>query len=76
MKQLKKCDLIFTVSDVFKNVQIWHKKYAIMVLNIISDVFGDVVQEKEKNYDSESTDSDSDSERYSTHKLLILMLII
>ena len=73
---IEKCDLIFTVSDVLKNVQIWHKNYAIMVLNIISDVFGDVVQEKENNYDSESTHSDGDSERYSTHKLVILMLIV
>ena len=40
---IEKCNLIFTVSDVLKNVQIWHKRYAIMVLKIISDVFGDVV---------------------------------
>ena len=59
--------MIFTVSDVLKNVQIWHKRYAIMLLKIISDVFGDVVQESENNYDSESTDSDSDSERCTAH---------
>lgn len=59
---LEHCHLLFTTEDILKHVQIWHKKYATMVLSIINDVFGDVNQETD-NFDNDIESTDSESER-------------
>lgn len=34
--------MLFTVKDVTRVVEIWRHKYAVLVIKIISDIFGDI----------------------------------
>ena len=38
---LDTCHSLFTIDDVLESVEIWRNKYAVDILKIIKDVFGD-----------------------------------
>jgi hypothetical protein len=54
---MENCTVLFTVSDIMEYVNVWQRKHAISVLNILHDVFGDISS------DYSQTMSDSDSSR-------------
>lgn len=39
---VRNCQLLFSVKDVFEVVEIWRHKYAVAIIQILSDVFGDI----------------------------------
>ena len=55
---LENCDKIFAFEDVMRYVEIWNKKHAVSVLEIIKDLFQDI----EGSIADSSSDSDSEDE--------------
>ena len=39
---VRNCHSIFTLRDVSEVVEIWRQKYAVAIINILSDIFGDI----------------------------------
>ena len=48
---LGNCKQLFTVQDILNNVEIWRHNYAIIVLEIIREIFGDMTEELLSNKD-------------------------
>ncbi|KAJ7394588.1 hypothetical protein OS493_000406 [Desmophyllum pertusum] len=51
--------MIFTLSDVFKVVEIWDKRHALKILSVVSDVFNDV-SSSNQSFDLTSEDKEYD----------------
>jgi len=56
---IQHCDKLFSTQDILHFVEIWHKKHAQMVLNLLKEVFGDIECDSD---DDDSTETDSDDE--------------
>ena len=39
---LQKSHCLFSLNDIFRNVEIWRSKYAVAILRILGEVFGDI----------------------------------
>lgn len=39
---VRNCHLIFSLRDVSEVVEIWRQKYAVAIIHILSDIFGDI----------------------------------
>ena len=50
-------EAIFSLSDVYKFVEIWDKRHAMKILSVINDVFNDANTESQS---SESTSEDNE----------------
>ena len=46
---LNNCHLLFTMKDVLKHCEIWHKKYATAIMKILGEVFDDMEEYYEDN---------------------------
>jgi hypothetical protein len=54
---LDNCDKLFTLSDVYSHVEIWHKVHANNILSILKEVFEDIDEEIGNLFDSSLDDS-------------------
>ena len=54
---LNNCDKLFTLSDVYSHVEIWHKVHGNNVLSILNEVFEDIDEEIGDLFDSSLDDS-------------------
>lgn len=62
---LEHVHLLFEISDVMKYVDIWQKKHAHMVLEAVSNVFGDIhIESPKENYENEEEESDDEMDNW------------
>ena len=54
---LTKSQYLFTIKDIYHNVEIWHKRYAYGILSILKRVFGDITEDLD-DFDAHMLDCD------------------
>lgn len=64
---ISNCDKLFSLEDILDNVEMWDVQHAHKILNIISQVFGDIT------VSSESDDSVSDNDDLLLGEWTVLM---
>lgn len=67
---LQTCHKLFTVEHVLKNVEIWQRHHAYAVLNLISQVFGDITVEHDMPMLEELSNIEMDWEELKDHSSL------
>ena len=58
---LENLSKIFTLEDVISNVEIWHKQYALKIMESISSIFGDCATETTMSENIEDEEEESDT---------------
>lgn len=56
---VRNCHLIFTIKDLTEIVEIWRLKYAVTVIQILNDIFGDIDTTKFPAVEEEAMDEQS-----------------